>query len=295
RRPIRSRERNTVQVLGATANNQSVQSKQRQRRSCSLFAAGQAQSSLRTNSVQSSSASNMDHTDQNSSNPPPDDIEQNFLTQFSSMVTTDKEELVLQFQSIGGNVNHSTATFFLDMTNWNLQAAVGCYFDFMSQNRQPSMKLLNDITVGKGEKLTPSTAIKLTWLLENNGDIAWPYGSYISLRRNPSMMQENFAPSYEDLKYVVPSVLPNDTVTVSVQLVSPSTEGFFETVWSIYTPNGTSFGENIISRIEVSLDGTMATTQQFFSAPRDPTDDPNPQQSTADSQLNEPDDSEMWG
>lgn len=34
------------------------------------------------------------------------------------MVTTDKEELIHQFQSIGENVNYSTATFFLDMTNW---------------------------------------------------------------------------------------------------------------------------------------------------------------------------------
>lgn len=236
----------------------------------------------------------MDHTDQDAPNPQPDDIEQNFLTQFSSMVTTDKEELVRQFQSIGENVNCSTATFFLDMTNWNLQAAVGCYFDVMAQNRQPSMKLLNDITVGKGEKLTPSTAIKLTWLLQNNGEIAWPNGSYISLRRNPSMMQENFPLSYEDLKYVVPSVAPNDTVTVSVQLVSPSTEGFFETVWSIYTPNGTSFGENITSRIEVSLYGTMSVTQQASSLQNYP-GDMNPQQSAAESQSNELDDSEMWG
>ncbi|XP_049297147.1 protein ILRUN [Anopheles funestus] len=237
----------------------------------------------------------MEHTDQDASNQLPDDIEQNFLTQFSSMVTTDKEELILQFQSIGENVNYSTATFFLDMTNWNLQAAVGCYFDFMAQNRQPSMKLLNDITVGKGEKLTPSTAIKLTWLLQNNGDIAWPYGCYVSLRRNPNMMQENFPLSYEDLKYFVPSVPPNDSVSVSVQLVSPSTEGPFETVWSIYTPNGTSFGENITSRIEVSLDGTMAVTQQFSSLQTNSTAEHNPQQSTTESQSNELDDSEMWG
>uniref|UniRef100_A0A182M824 Nbr1 FW domain-containing protein n=1 Tax=Anopheles culicifacies TaxID=139723 RepID=A0A182M824_9DIPT len=238
----------------------------------------------------------MEHSDENASNSLPDDIEQNFLTQFSSMVTTDKEELILQFQSIGGNVNYSTATFFLDMTNWNLQAAVGCYFDYMAQNRQPSMKLLNDITVGKGEKLTPSTAIKLTWLLQNNGDIAWPCGSYIGLRRNPSMMEENFPVSYEDLKYVVPSIVPNDTVTVSVQLVSPPTEGFFETVWSIYTPNGTSFGENITSRIEVSPDGTMAVTQQFSSLQTNSTGELNPQQNTtAQSQSNELDDNEMWG
>ncbi|XP_035919595.1 protein ILRUN [Anopheles stephensi] len=238
----------------------------------------------------------MDHTGQDAPNQlPPDDIEQNFLTQFSSMVTTDKADLIQQFQSIGGNVNDSTANFFLDMTNWNLQAAVGCYFDFMSQNRQPSMKLLNDITVGKGEKITPSTAIKLTWLLQNNGDIAWPNGSYVGLRRNPNMMEENIALTYEDLKYYVPSIPPNDTVSVSVQLVSPSNVGLFETVWSIYTPSGVSFGDNIISRIEVSLDGTMAVTQQFSNLQTESASEANPQQNTTEGQSNELDDSEMWG
>ncbi|XP_040172804.1 protein ILRUN [Anopheles arabiensis] len=224
-----------------------------------------------------------------------DDIEQNFLTQFSSMVTTDKEELIHQFQSIGENVNYSTATFFLDMTNWNLQAAVGCYFDFMAQNRQPSMKLLNDITVGKGEKITPNTAIKLTWLLQNNGEVAWPSGTYVSLRQIPNLREQNIPLSYEDLKYYVPAVLPNDTVTVSVQLVSPSTVGLFETVWSIYTPSGISFGDNIISRIEVSADGTMAVTQQFSHLQTSSTAELNPQQNAPESQPNQLDDSEMWG
>uniref|UniRef100_A0A182PFX6 N_BRCA1_IG domain-containing protein n=1 Tax=Anopheles epiroticus TaxID=199890 RepID=A0A182PFX6_9DIPT len=235
----------------------------------------------------------MDPTEQAASNQLTDDIEQNFLTQFSSMVTTDKEELIQQFQSIGENVNYTTANFFLDMTNWNLQAAVGCYFDYMAQNRQPSMRLLNDLTVGKGEKITPNTAIKLTWLLQNNGDVAWPNGTYVSLRQIPNVVAENISLSYEDLKYYVPSVLPNDTVTVSVQLVSPSTVGLFETVWSIFTPSGISFGDNITSRIEVSLDGTMAVTQQFSHLQTSPiidlTSEPNA------SEPNQPDDNEMWG
>lgn len=34
------------------------------------------------------------------------------------MVTTDKDDLIKQFQTIGENLNYSTATFFLDMSNW---------------------------------------------------------------------------------------------------------------------------------------------------------------------------------
>uniref|UniRef100_A0A182QQ61 Nbr1 FW domain-containing protein n=1 Tax=Anopheles farauti TaxID=69004 RepID=A0A182QQ61_9DIPT len=248
----------------------------------------------------------MEYTDQEANanaNPLPDDIEQNFLTQFSSMVTTDKDELIRHFQSIGENVNLTTATFFLDMTNWNLQAAVGCYFDYMAQSRQPSMRLLNDITVGKGEKITPNTAVKLTWLLQNNGEISWPSGTYVALLRNPSTMPEDLAPpTYEDLKHYVPTVVPDDSVVVSVQLVTPATEGLFETVWCMYTPSGTSFGDKIINLLEVSQDGTMAVTQQYASMQENASNETAlalqnaasvagpPQQTSGD-----PDDSEMWG
>lgn len=47
------------------------------------------------------------------------DIDQTLLQKFSCMGTTDKEELIKQFQIlVGKNHNESTATFFLDMNNW---------------------------------------------------------------------------------------------------------------------------------------------------------------------------------
>ncbi|XP_058127319.1 protein ILRUN [Anopheles ziemanni] len=236
----------------------------------------------------------MDNSDQQSTSTPiSDDIEQNFLTQFSSMVTTDKDELIKQFQTIGENLNSNTAMFFLDMSNWNLQAAVGYYFDFMTQSRQPSMRLVEDLTIGRGEKITPNTAIKLTWLVQNNGEVAWPSGTYVGLKRQPNVIPNLPTLSYEDLKFYVPAILPNETVPVSVQLVSPPQEGVFETVWVTYNPNGTSFGEEIISRLEVSLDGTMAVTQQFSQLETISGSDVNFE--PAETQPNEPDDSDMFG
>ncbi|XP_029713906.2 protein ILRUN isoform X3 [Aedes albopictus] len=179
-----------------------------------------------------------------------DDIEQNFLTQFSSMVTTDKDDLIKQFQSIGENLNYSTATFFLDMSNWNLQAAVGCYFDFMAFSRLPSMKFLNDLTVGKDEKVTPNTPFKQTWLLQNNGDISWPDGTYL---KNET----------EEKKYSMPSLPPNDTTIATIEQLSPELVGPFITRWCLYTSNGTQFGETITSSIDVCQSGTLAITQQM--------------------------------
>lgn len=179
-----------------------------------------------------------------------DDIEQNFLTQFSSMVTTDKDDLIKQFQAIGENLNYSTATFFLDMSNWNLQTAVGCYFDFMAFSRLPSVKIMNDLTIGKDEKVTPNTQFQLSWLLQNNGETSWADGTYL---RNELGTK----------KYDVPSLAPNDTTIVTVDVISPPTFGFFTSRWFLCTSNGTQFGDTITSNVDVCESGTLAITQQL--------------------------------
>ncbi|XP_055524068.1 protein ILRUN isoform X2 [Wyeomyia smithii] len=179
-----------------------------------------------------------------------DDIEQNFLTQFSSMVTTDKDDLIKQFQTLGENLNYSTAAFFLDMSNWNLQAAVGCYFDFMFFSRLPSVKIISDLTIGKDEKVTPNTQFQLSWQLQNNGETSWPVGSYLRSE-------------LDDRKYDVPSLAPNDTTIITVDVTSPPTFGFFTSKWFLCTPYGSQFGDSITSNLDVCENGTLAITQHL--------------------------------
>lgn len=207
-------------------------------------------------------------------NSPENDIEQNFLMQFRSMVTTDKDDLIKQFQTIGENLNNSTATFFLDMSNWNLQTAIGCYFDFMAFSRLPSMKLLNDLTIGKDEKVTPNTHFRLSWLLQNNGEISWTVGTYLR-------------DEMDQRRYNLPGLAPNDTTLVTVDLISPPAMGPFSTKWNTCTANGTQFGETIISVIDVCERGTLAITQQLSQL-----------QSASDVEDSKPgtlEDTEMWG
>ncbi|XP_058063419.1 protein ILRUN-like [Anopheles bellator] len=189
-------------------------------------------------------------------------IEQNFLT-LSSLIITDKEELIKQLQSIGENLNHSTATFFLDMANRNLQEAAGRYFNFMAQLPLPSMMFLSDITVGKGEKITPTTTFQLSFMIQNNGETTWLSGTYMTLKQDLHFLQSyGTAPGWEaNQKFYVHTLPPMDTVSVTVQLVSPAEEGPFQTTWAIYTPFGVEFGETITVTIEVCKNGTMAITQ----------------------------------
>ena len=49
---------------------------------------------------------------------------------------------------------------------------MGAYYDFNSSQtveKLPSMEFLQDITIGEGESVPPSTRFVKTWRLKNNG------------------------------------------------------------------------------------------------------------------------------
>ncbi|KAK2107493.1 hypothetical protein P7K49_012658 [Saguinus oedipus] len=64
-----------------------------------------------------------------------------------------------EFQRLlGFQLNPADSTFFLDMTNWNLPAAIGTYCDFESPNiSEPSMSFVEDVTKGEAESISPDT------------------------------------------------------------------------------------------------------------------------------------------
>ena len=92
-----------------------------------------------------------------------DDIETGALLQrFGSMQTEDRSESIKQMRKlVGGDhaLSEAKASFYLEMSNWNVHAAVGHYFDLeasqdVSQNLGPLLKMtfVRDSTVGEGER-----------------------------------------------------------------------------------------------------------------------------------------------
>jgi len=74
------------------------------------------------------------------------------------MGTTDHDVLISQLRKlVGDDVNESTASFFLDMNNWNLQEAICSFFEFQSTHKLPNMTLIQDVTIGEGESVPPNT------------------------------------------------------------------------------------------------------------------------------------------
>ncbi|XP_033337462.1 protein ILRUN [Megalopta genalis] len=187
------------------------------------------------------------------------DLDQHLLRQFSCLSTTDKDDLVKQLQSMlaGNYVNEAAARFFLDMNNWNLQAAICSYFDCESPLELPHycMTLICDSTIGNGESVPPDTKFRKSWCVQNSGTEPWPDG--VCLQRTGGLVMGC-------TRVAVPSLGPKETTEVSVELVSPPVPNVtYHSQWRMKTSTGSYFGDIICMAITVSECGTLAVTQQL--------------------------------
>jgi hypothetical protein len=117
----------------------------------------------------------------------------------------------------------------------------------------PSMRIVRELTSGLGESVTPNTQFQQSWLLENNGEVAWPQGCYLKL-----VSEIN-----NDGKMFVPPLAPHDTHIISINLVSPADVGQFKSQFCLCLPHGATFGPIIWSVVDVSIAGTLSLTQQL--------------------------------
>ncbi|XP_064536857.1 uncharacterized protein LOC135427328 [Drosophila montana] len=148
------------------------------------------------------------------------DIDSLLLQQFSCMGTTDHEDLISQFQSLMNNqMNRESARFYLEMSNWNLQTAVGCYLDFCSLQSLPSMKIVQGQHVNAQQQ---------AFQLQNDGNERWPNGCYLT---SPIQTQ----------RINVPSLRPGETCDILADLM-PTQPAI---MWRLCTPNGWYFGDAI--------------------------------------------------
>ncbi|EFN77392.1 uncharacterized protein C6orf106 homolog [Harpegnathos saltator] len=184
------------------------------------------------------------------------DLDHHLLHQFSCLGTTDKDDLVKQLQKLlaGSHLNETSAAFFLEMNNWNLQAAICSYIDFQSPLKVPCMTLICDSTIGEGESVPPSTNFQKSWRIQNSGTEAWPNGIHLELISGEQMGVTRIA---------VPPLGPKETTELSVTLSSPSEAGVYQSKWRMMTATGIYFGEVIWVIITVNECGTLALTQQL--------------------------------
>ncbi|XP_035221952.1 protein ILRUN-like isoform X2 [Stegodyphus dumicola] len=185
------------------------------------------------------------------------DFDASLLQQFSCLGTTDRDVLISQLQKLlGDQLNPAGCAFFLDMNNWNLQAAVCAYFDFDSpRDNLPRMSFVRDVTIGDGEAVSPNMKFVKTWSIQNPSQERWPPGCSLRFVGGDRM-------SHIDRVFVDP-LEPHEMVDVSVEMVSPQTPGMYQGQWRMSTATGQFFGEVIWVIVTVAEGGVLSLTQQM--------------------------------
>nr|XP_053635820.1 protein ILRUN-like [Cherax quadricarinatus] len=173
-----------------------------------------------------------------------EDLEGGLLRQFNCMLTTDKEVLIKELQTlVGAHLNEHSARFYLEMTDWNLQAAVCAYFDLQSFNKLPQMTFVKDITIGEGESVPPSTRFIKTWRIQNTGEDGWPSGCSLIFTGGEQLG----APSHIS----VSSLGAGEVADISVEMMSPAQTGLYSSKWRMSTAQGNFFGDTIWVKVQV--------------------------------------------
>ncbi|CAL8325029.1 unnamed protein product [Merluccius merluccius] len=187
------------------------------------------------------------------------DLDQDLMQKFSCMGTSDKDTLISEFQRLlGFQLNPAGCAFFLDMTNWNLQAAIGAYYDFESPNiNAPCMSLVEDVTIGEGESVPPDTPFTKTWRIQNTGAESWPPGVCLKYVGGDQFGHVNMV--------MVRSLEPQEMADVSVQMHSPVAPGMYQGQWRMCTATGLFFGDVIWVILSVEVGGLLGVTQQLSS------------------------------
>ncbi|KAL4703316.1 hypothetical protein ACJJTC_006679 [Scirpophaga incertulas] len=191
------------------------------------------------------------------------EIDQNLLLQFSCMNTTDREELISQMQKLlGPTLSYNTASFFLDMSNWNLQAAICCYLDYTLPPKLPSMSL--KAAQNQETAVSPGACFEQNWSIANTGTEQWP-GSCRIIQAGG----EPFGAS----PHYVPPLAPGHTTTVALKLIAPSASGTHRGFFHLVTDKGEQIGDPLWVEITVESETTMALVQQLAALPTPSQDD----------------------
>lgn len=190
-----------------------------------------------------------------------DEVEGGLLAQFGSMQTLDHDDLISQMLRLvgGSTLTTEAATFYLEMNQWNVQAAVCAYFDLEAGPEArlgpPKMTFVKDVTIGEGESVPPATRFTKTWAVTNPGADQWPQGCVLVFSSGLQMAEVG--------RIDVRSLAPGEQADVSVDMTSPAAPGIYESKWRMSTPSGLFFGDTIWVIITVEVAGTLALTQQM--------------------------------
>jgi len=187
------------------------------------------------------------------------DLDNELMQKLNTLGTRDKEDLVNQFQSIvGSQLTRGCCSFYLDMGNWNLQTALGAYYDVMSSSEDlPLFEVTDESCHIRESSIRPGQSFIKTWRLRNIGATVWPNNLKLKFTGGTNFSHGECAS--------LPPLSPNEVTDVTITMISPATDGQYEGQWRVVTLAGVLCGAMLKVQVNVDSSGMNSLTEQMSS------------------------------
>jgi hypothetical protein len=110
---------------------------------------------------------------------------------------------------------------------------------------------VSDVTIPDGTELAPGESFTKTWLIQNTGTCTWSTSYSIKFVSGSAMSGSTTA--------LDETVSPGGQVSISVEMVAPSSTGDYTGYWIMQNAAGTTFGQSMYVQIVVTNDAATAT------------------------------------
>lgn len=124
---------------------------------------------------------------------------------------------------------------------------------------------VSDVTIPDGTTIAAGEAFTKTWSILNTGTCTWTTDYTIAYVSGNDMDGEATA--------LTESVAPNESISISVDLVAPSSTGSYTGYWRMYNTDGAGFGASVYVMITVI---TVYTSTPTATATEEATYTPTP-------------------
>ena len=170
---------------------------------------------------------------------------------FSSMGTSDRETLIVQFGRIM-KCDENVSRFFLESSDWNVEKAVNTYLttvgsDTMGvvQTQVPRALFDSESSIPQGTKIKAGMTVNVNWRFKNVGSVPWPMDAkLIHVDGQDFGFNQN----------VGVRAAPGEVVTLPIKFQMPTTPGDYYGQWRMTCSTG-FFVEPIIIIVTVVPSG----------------------------------------
>jgi len=98
-------------------------------------------------------------------------------------------------------------------------------------------RFVQDVTIPDGSEMNVGQKFVKIWRLRNEGEIAWPEGTYLLFVGGDKLCAQEEIP--------VPVAAPGSEVDISVDMVAPTKSGRYVSYWRLCNSDGSRFGQRV--------------------------------------------------